>query len=310
MAFEGPSSGQLAKTETAADRLERAYSTSMQYLGDSAVKLNQHDLSPYYDESRVQTFLGAKDYDANPDVAKKYSRFQEAVTHYGVKEADWFGSRYDAVKRSEYDDTHNGTDLVTVVRGDMVDGVQPIKAKLAIDLTTGETDFEKKMEDIVYKMHRYPESLYCQFFADFPSATGGKQDIPRVVMQYSQEALDGLMEPWRDRAAGRHALAENPMPSRLLTQALFQSAVFKRLTCVKEGANYEWRKQYAQNEVYLRHALVQKIKARKSLPTTAAEETLDTLSHVMRMRNDQVRELVCPKSDTASPTILRLVWGV
>ena len=152
--FAMPGDGNFAakpilSTESPEAKLNEAYESSTAYLKDAEV--SEFEIKLHYDGDRgLQEYRSVPQYAAE-DAGKKYSVYQEALTHYGIDRAQWFGKDFQALKRSDYDDKRNGYDVVAAVRGSNAEGAPTLKAKLGIDLTTGADDFVKKFEEIAYK---------------------------------------------------------------------------------------------------------------------------------------------------------------
>lgn len=296
----------IINTESPEAKLDEAVESSQTYL--DTVGITDAEIRLHYDGERaVEKYHATPTYEVK-DVGKKFSIIQEAITHYGIDKADWFGKDFHALKRSNYDDLTHGYDLVAAVRGTNVDGEPVLKTKLGIDLTTGSEDFEKKFEDISYKVDRYPGSMLYQFCVDPESSTYGAQQIPQIALQYSQEDIEELMPAWKHRNVTSEGLTRSPIPMRLMTQALLQAAHFGKR--IEDGRADRIRGDYRISAQYLKEALSKEMWRQKKLPRRTVEETVEMIADLSGTHPDVVRSNVLPQEKKNTRPILgQLLWG-
>lgn len=303
----GFSSKPIISTERPEAKLDEAYASSKAYMDDVEVRESAIRLH-YNGDEGLRLYKSVPRYDQADNAGKKYSVFQEALTHYGIENAQWFGDEFRALDFSDYDDKANGYDVVAVVRGQDAEGDPALKTKLGIDLTTGEDDFQDKFESIAYKVDEFPGLMKYQFCIDPASRTYGAQQIPQVACRYSQEDLDTMMAAWKDRTARSEALRTSPVPMRLMTQALIQAAYFGKQ--LEDGKADRIRADYRISAQYLKDALTREIIRQKKVPRGTADSLVEMMADVRRCDPDLIRSYVLPKEKRETrPVLGQLIWG-
>ncbi len=296
----------LISTESPEAKLNEVYESSKSYL--AAEELNDFDIKLHYNgDEGVKEYRSAPRYENADDAGKKYSVFQEALTHYGIDQARWFGQDFHALKWSNYDDKRNGYDVVAAVRGADVDGAPMMKAKLGLDLTTGLDQYEEKFKDIAYRVDHHPDAqMKYQFCVDRASSTYGAQKVPQVVVRYGQEELDSLMDAWKNRASDKEAIQKSPLGMRSMVQALIQCSYFGKQ--IPSGIESQIRRHYILSAQYLKDALESEIVRQGRMPRSTADQLIEMIADIRRCDPESIRQMVvADEHRKRRPLLTRLI---
>jgi hypothetical protein len=228
--------------------MERAYQkANEEVLSNPDYVIQESEFSegehPVYDPKAVATDIALADRlqkefaaknDTHERTSKKIADTLEAVVLMQSEMSNWFGNAT-TQKTSRYDDYVNKVDMIA--EWAVPNSGSQVLA-LAVDVTFGKSNIEKKMAGVKEEIERGKLGSIRYFKDSQGDFMGTRRNVPRTIIGVSQPVVEELAHLWLEKE--NKALAQHPI------QRLFIDQMATQLRMMQEYAAKRGRPMVAQ----------------------------------------------------------------